>query len=119
VLNSSRLSGCCRIRAKSASVLIADIVRNFKKSPAGWERKNTPEFYSRVWVGLPPISRSVASIVAHGPPVVIYDHGVGKIVNGETMAAGEGDPFVFQIFQQVRAGNLFLAFHHWREVQRH
>ena len=81
-------------------------------------KKNTPEFYSRVWVGLPPISRLIASIVAIGLSVVIDDHGFGKIVNAETMAAGEDDPFVFQKFQQLRAGNLFLASRHRREVQR-
>jgi len=60
----------------------------------------------------------VASIVAVCLAVVIDDHGVGEIVDGEMMATGEGDPLVSQEFQQLSAGNLFLALHHWKEVQR-
>ena len=56
--------------------------------------------------------------MALGLSVVLDDHGVGKIVNGEMMSAGEGDPFIFQKFQQLRAGNLLLASRRRREAQR-
>jgi len=66
----------------------------------------------------PPVSSLIASLMAIRSPVIINDHCIGQIVDGEMMTAREGDALVFQEFPQVKRRELLLSLHHWPEVQR-